>query len=87
MPQVKVTEFQELQCPPSPLLRSVEDGPAILQRLLEGFGEFEVRIDYTFRDRSYLLQAFTHASYHHNYITDCYQRWASVFLKLPQLKP
>lgn len=69
-----MTEFQELQCPPSPLLRSVQEGPAILQRLLEGFGEFEARIDYTFRDRSYMLQAFTHASYHHNFITDCYQR-------------
>lgn len=72
--KVKVTEFQELQCPPSPLLRSVPEAEDLLNQLLEGFSEFEVRIDYKFRDRSYLLQAFTHASYHYNYITDCYQR-------------
>lgn len=27
-----------------------------------------------FNDRAYLLQAFTHASYTYNRITDCYQR-------------
>jgi endoribonuclease Dicer len=71
---VKKTVVQELQCPPSPLLRSVPEAPALLHRLLEGFDQFERNIQYTFRDRSYLLQAFTHASYHYNYITDCYQR-------------
>lgn len=67
-------EFDELRCPPSPLIASVPDAPLILNRLLEGFSEFEAKINYTFRDRSYLLQAFTHASYHYNFITDCYQR-------------
>ena len=70
-------EFEELQCPPSPLLTGVKHAPQLLHRLLEGFSEFEARIEYTFRDRSYLLQAFTHASYHYNYITDCYQRFHS----------
>ena len=27
-----------------------------------------------FKDRSYLLQAFAHASYYPNRLTDCYQR-------------
>nr|KAG5691629.1 hypothetical protein BaRGS_023800 [Batillaria attramentaria] len=72
--EVNMNEFEELQCPPSPLIKSVPGATDILNRLLEGFSEFESKINYTFRDRSYLLQAFTHASYHYNYITDCYQR-------------
>lgn len=47
---------------------------AQLEHLLEGFDALEEKINYKFRDRSYLLQAFTHASYHYNTITDCYQR-------------
>nr|CAD7589801.1 unnamed protein product [Timema genevievae] len=34
----------------------------------------EHRIGYRFRDRSYLLQSLTHASYSPNRLTDCYQR-------------
>lgn len=72
--EVKKIIVQELQNPPSPLLRSVSEAPVLLNRLLEGYEEFEHKIEYSFRDPSYLLQAFTHASYHYNYITDCYQR-------------
>nr|SZF06447.1 endoribonuclease Dcr-1 [Psoroptes ovis] len=35
---------------------------------------FEKIIGYQFRDRSYLVQAFTHNSYYENTVTDCYQR-------------
>ena len=45
-----------------------------LQRLLDGYDVFERRIGYKFRDRSYLLQSLTHASYSPNRLTDCYQR-------------
>ncbi|XP_021927095.1 endoribonuclease Dicer-like isoform X2 [Zootermopsis nevadensis] len=41
---------------------------------LEGIGDLERRLDYKFRDRSFLLQAVTHASYSANRATDCYQR-------------
>ncbi|XP_065304348.2 endoribonuclease Dicer-like [Dermacentor albipictus] len=34
----------------------------------------EQTLGYTFRDRSYLLQACTHASFYQNRLTDCYQR-------------
>lgn len=58
----------------SPLLKHVEGAHALLEFYLDGYDAFERRIEYHFRDRSYLLQAFTHASYHYNTITDCYQR-------------
>jgi hypothetical protein len=41
---------------------------------LEGVGDLERRLDYRFRDHSFLLQAMTHASYSANRVTDCYQR-------------
>merc|ERR1739844_534532 len=45
-----------------------------LEFLLNGYEKFEELIGYKFNDRSYLLQAFTHASYYPNRLTDCYQR-------------
>lgn len=38
------------------------------------FDRFEQLIGYRFHQRAYLIQAFTHASYSYNTITDCYQR-------------
>ncbi|XP_048244529.1 serine-rich adhesin for platelets-like isoform X2 [Haliotis rufescens] len=73
--QVSEYEFKELQCPPSPLfLAGHHHANNMLLHLLDGYNVFEEKIGYTFQDRSYLLQAFTHASYHYNSITDCYQR-------------
>ncbi|XP_052768714.1 endoribonuclease Dicer-like [Mya arenaria] len=60
--------------PASPMDGADRTACDLLTRLLDGYEGFEERIGYTFRDRSYLLQAFTHASYHFNTITDCYQR-------------
>nr|AFB82635.1 dicer-2 [Penaeus japonicus] len=40
---------------------------AVLDRL-------EKKIGYTFRDRSFIVQAVTHSSYVNNQVTDCYQR-------------
>ncbi|KAH3846058.1 hypothetical protein DPMN_088351, partial [Dreissena polymorpha] len=63
-----------LPCPKSPLVNQNPESKELLSRLLHGYERFEATIGYTFNDRSYLLQAFTHASYHYNIITDCYQR-------------
>eukprot|EP00057_Strongylocentrotus_purpuratus_P014474 XP_011668948.1 PREDICTED: endoribonuclease Dicer isoform X1 [Strongylocentrotus purpuratus] len=63
-----------LKQPESPLLRSVPNAEDVLQHQLVGYDGFEKTINYRFRDRAYLLQAFTHSSYHRNSITDCYQR-------------
>jgi len=35
---------------------------------------FEDKLGYSFRDKAYLVQAFTHNSYYENQVTDCYQR-------------
>ncbi|KAK9409464.1 endoribonuclease Dicer-like [Crotalus adamanteus] len=45
-----------------------------IDNMLMGFENFEKKINYSFKNKAYLLQAFTHASYHYNTITDCYQR-------------
>ncbi|XP_039288314.1 LOW QUALITY PROTEIN: endoribonuclease Dcr-1 [Nilaparvata lugens] len=60
--------------PRSPLLRHVSNPECELERLLAGFDVLERSLRYRFNDRSYLLQAMTHASYHTNRLTDCYQR-------------
>ncbi|CAD5118475.1 DgyrCDS7177 [Dimorphilus gyrociliatus] len=73
---LKVIEERENSkfSPPSPLLAHVPRATNILDNLLDGFEEFERIIGYQFNDRAYLLQAFTHAGYHYNSVTDCYQR-------------
>ncbi|KAG7161841.1 endoribonuclease Dicer-like 2 [Homarus americanus] len=67
--------YGHLEPPLSPLYRCpITDTLEQLELLLSGYLVFEDKIGYTFRDRSYLLQAFTHASYYKNRLTDCYQR-------------
>ncbi|XP_064622182.1 endoribonuclease Dicer-like isoform X2 [Lineus longissimus] len=73
-PGETVVEYHDLPPPASPLLTHVPHALRILEHNLNGFESFEEKIQYKFQDRSYLLQAFTHASYHYNNITDCYQR-------------
>ncbi|GLG98532.1 Endoribonuclease Dcr-1 [Gryllus bimaculatus] len=70
----KQVQYGSLKAPRSPLLRHVSDPEGELNKLLDGYEAFEKRIGYRFRDRSYLLQALTHASYSPNRLTDCYQR-------------
>uniref|UniRef100_A0A8D3E7D4 ribonuclease III n=1 Tax=Scophthalmus maximus TaxID=52904 RepID=A0A8D3E7D4_SCOMX len=62
-----------LKIPPRCML-SHPDAERTLNHLISGFENFERKIHYTFQNKAYLLQAFTHASYHYNTITDCYQR-------------
>lgn len=52
----------------------MSDPEGELNRMLRGFDLFEQRLGYKFRDRAYLLQAMSHASYSPNRLTDCYQR-------------
>ncbi|XP_074663232.1 endoribonuclease Dicer-S-like [Tubulanus polymorphus] len=74
LPKHENREFIDLQQPPSPLLTHEPNAEHRLNHMLDGFEAFEAKINYTFKDRAYLLQAFTHASFHYNTITDCYQR-------------
>uniref|UniRef100_H3CIQ1 ribonuclease III n=1 Tax=Tetraodon nigroviridis TaxID=99883 RepID=H3CIQ1_TETNG len=62
-----------LKIPPRCMLDH-PDAEHTLNHLISGFENFERKISYTFQNKAYLLQAFTHASYHYNTITDCYQR-------------
>ncbi|XP_014235184.1 endoribonuclease Dcr-1 [Trichogramma pretiosum] len=66
--------YENLPHPPSPLLYNSPNAEAELEFMLDGYDVLEQKIGYKFNDRSYLLQAFTHASYYRNHLTDCYQR-------------
>ncbi|XP_077280882.1 endoribonuclease Dcr-1 [Temnothorax americanus] len=66
--------YGKLEEPQNPLLRYIPDPESELYMMLDGYEELEESIGYKFRDNSYLLQAFTHASYQPNRLTDCYQR-------------
>lgn len=74
----KVEEGQEraleLPVPLTPLLSSDSFSLRRLDYLLCGYEDFEELIGYRFNDKGYLLQAFSHASYYPNRLTDCYQR-------------
>ena len=59
---------------PSPIVSQSSDTDQILDNLLSSYESFEQRINYKFRNRCYLLQAFSHASYYPNRLTGCYQR-------------
>ncbi|CAK9807565.1 Endoribonuclease dcr-1 [Anthophora plagiata] len=66
--------YGKLEEPQNPLLRYIPAPEQELQMMLDGYEELEKNIGYKFYDISYLLQAFTHASYQPNRLTDCYQR-------------
>ncbi|XP_072284638.1 LOW QUALITY PROTEIN: endoribonuclease Dicer [Pyxicephalus adspersus] len=66
-------EYGYLKIPPRCMFDH-PDAEKTLDHLISGFENFERKINYQFKNKAYLLQAFTHASYHYNTITDCYQR-------------
>ncbi|KAL5233188.1 hypothetical protein ACI65C_000598 [Semiaphis heraclei] len=74
LPTLDDSKLGYLKPPSSPLLRNVDDPESELTKLMDGFESFEQHLGYHFQDRSYLLQAMTHASYYPNRLTDCYQR-------------
>lgn len=67
-------KYGYLTPPPSPILTRDPKSNLKLEKLLAGYSAFEEKIGYSFNDKSCLLQAFTHASYYYNTLTDCYQR-------------
>ncbi|XP_041132494.1 endoribonuclease Dicer-like [Polyodon spathula] len=71
--KAKDVEYDWLKIPPRCMFDH-PDAEKTLNHLISGFENFEEKINYTFQNKAYLLQAFTHASYHYNTITDCYQR-------------
>ena len=60
--------------PPSALLSDTPESRLQLEQLFSGLETLEESLNYKFRDKAYLVQAFTHASYIQNTVTDCYQR-------------
>ncbi|XP_025420848.1 endoribonuclease Dcr-1 isoform X2 [Sipha flava] len=74
LPVLEDSKLGNLKPPSSPLLRNIPNPEGELIKLMDGFDSFEQHLGYFFRDRSYLLQAMTHASYYPNRLTDCYQR-------------
>jgi hypothetical protein len=38
------------------------------------FAEIEEKINYVFKNKAYLIAAFTHPSYYNNHLTQCYER-------------
>ncbi|KAF7383500.1 hypothetical protein HZH66_012850 [Vespula vulgaris] len=67
-------QYGKLEEPQNPLVRYIPNPESELKMMLDGYDELEKSIGYKFHDVSYLLQAFTHASYQPNRLTDCYQR-------------
>lgn len=64
----KDLEYGCLKIPPRCMFDH-PDAEKTLNHLISGFENFEKKINYRFKNKAYLLQAFTHASYHYNTIT------------------
>ncbi|XP_015185292.1 PREDICTED: endoribonuclease Dcr-1 [Polistes dominula] len=67
-------KYGKLEEPQNLLNTYIPNMETELQTMLDGYDELEKSIGYKFNNVSYLLQAFTHASYQLNNLTDCYQR-------------
>lgn len=70
-----------LSVPKSPLIlaSTEQERDSVMAKLNEIYyknqlNQFEKLLGYRFKDRAYLVQAFTHNSYYENNVTDCYQR-------------
>ena len=74
LPRVKCEDGSEILISIPQIPRLVINDPLKLSQLLDGYASFEACIGYKFKEPAYLLQAFTHASYVYNTLTDCYQR-------------
>ncbi len=74
LPKAKCEDGSELLVPlpdpPLPLITNMQK----YNELLFDLDSFEACIGYKFSQSAFLIQAFTHASYTYNTITDCYQR-------------
>ena len=54
--------------------REAPQSQDMVARMVSGLENFEHSIKYTFNSKLYLVEALTHASYHLNRVTPCYQR-------------
>ena len=66
-----------LRVNPADTICDIEEQIARLFREKE-LDEIEKEINYTFKNRAYLIAAFTHASYVHNRLTQCYDRYVRI---------
>ncbi|CAF0778180.1 unnamed protein product [Adineta ricciae] len=75
-PRLRLEDGTEMTGELPPLPSPVDyTNPSVLSTIQSyDFDRFEKLIGYRFHQRAYLIQAFTHASYSYNTITDCYQR-------------
>ncbi|CAF1396567.1 unnamed protein product [Adineta steineri] len=75
-PKMRLDDGTEMTGELPPLSSPVDyTNPSVLSTIQSyDFDRFEQLIGYRFHQRAYLIQAFTHASYSYNTITDCYQR-------------
>uniref|UniRef100_A0A158R4U7 RNA helicase n=1 Tax=Syphacia muris TaxID=451379 RepID=A0A158R4U7_9BILA len=79
---LKVLTKEELGTPEIPIFKFIDtpEQPNLSECKLNElwaqfrFAQVEEAINYKFKQKAYLLQAFTHASYYKNRITGCYQR-------------
>jgi len=62
--------------PQTALFRESDENTKFVREQYEGwrFNSLEQCINYTFMEKSFLIQAFSHMSYYKNRSTDCYQR-------------
>lgn len=73
----EATKIDFLNWPPEPpnvIVGEVANVQEVIAKLTNGFERFERTINYKFKNRALLLQAFTHPSFDSNVVTDCYQR-------------
>ena len=86
LPKAKCEDGSEILIDIPEIPRPVVRDSLKLQQMLDGYATFEACIGYKFRQPIYLLQAFTHASYTYNTLTDCYQVTRTdfyVYVNLP----
>ena len=74
LPKVKCEDGSEVLINIPEVPRPIINDALKLDQMIDGFATFEACIGYKFKQPVYLLQAFTHASYVYNTLTDCYQR-------------
>jgi endoribonuclease Dicer len=74
LPKAKCEDGSEVLIDMPPMVPPLINDNHKFNQLIEGFHTFENCLGYKFKNSAYLLQAFTHASYTYNTITDCYQR-------------
>ncbi len=74
LPKAKCEDGSEVLVNLSEVPPPYINDPIKLNEMLFELGTFQACLGYEFKEPAFLLQAFTHASYTFNTVTDCYQR-------------